>query len=62
VISAKGLRTRLGSPYPLGATWDGAGVNCALLILDTRAWEAREATGARRSLALLRLRRARGGA
>lgn len=32
------------------------------LILDTRAWEVREATGAHRSLALLRLRRARGRA
>ena len=24
------LRTRPGRPYPLGATWDGAGVNFAL--------------------------------
>jgi len=30
VTSAKGLRTRLGRPYPPGATWDGAGVNFAL--------------------------------
>ena len=30
MTSAKGLRTRLGRPYPLGATWDGAGVNFAL--------------------------------
>jgi hypothetical protein len=56
VTSAKGLRTRLGRE----------------LILDTRAGEVREATGAfkagdrypleGRSLALLRLRRARGRA
>jgi glycogen operon protein len=30
VTSAKGLPTRLGRPYPPGATWDGAGVNFAL--------------------------------
>src|SRR6185369_11414104 len=24
------MRTRPGSPYPLGATWDGSGVNFAL--------------------------------
>lgn len=24
------MRTRPGHPYPLGATWDGAGVNVAL--------------------------------
>ena len=27
---ARPLRTRPGHPYPLGATWDGAGVNFAL--------------------------------
>ena len=30
MTSAQGLRTRLRNPYPLGATWDGAGVNFAL--------------------------------
>ena len=29
-MSADSLRTRPGRPYPLGATWDGAGVNFAL--------------------------------
>jgi len=28
--SGKLPRTRPGAPYPLGATWDGAGVNFAL--------------------------------
>jgi glycogen operon protein len=29
-MTADSLRTRPGRPYPLGATWDGAGVNFAL--------------------------------
>ena len=29
-MSPAGIRTRPGRPYPLGATWDGAGVNFAL--------------------------------
>jgi glycogen operon protein len=29
-VTADGRRTRPGRPYPLGATWDGAGVNFAL--------------------------------
>jgi glycogen operon protein len=29
-VRAEALRTRPGRPYPLGATWDGAGVNFAL--------------------------------
>ena len=29
-MRAEALRTRPGHPYPLGATWDGAGVNFAL--------------------------------
>ena len=29
-MSLAGVRTRPGRPYPLGATWDGAGVNFAL--------------------------------
>jgi isoamylase len=30
MLGAQILRTRPGSPFPLGATWDGAGVNFAL--------------------------------
>jgi pullulanase/glycogen debranching enzyme len=33
------LRTRPGSPYPLGATWDGAGVNFALFSESATAVE-----------------------
>ncbi|MDP2701757.1 MAG: hypothetical protein Q8P98_06785, partial [Candidatus Rokubacteria bacterium] len=29
-MAAAPFRTRPGRPYPLGATWDGAGVNFAL--------------------------------
>ncbi len=29
-MATRALRTRPGAPYPLGATWDGAGVNFAL--------------------------------
>jgi len=34
-----GLRTRPGRPYPLGATWDGAGVNFALFSEHASAVE-----------------------
>jgi isoamylase len=31
------MKIRPGSPYPLGATWDGAGVNFALFSENTTA-------------------------
>ena len=34
-----GARTRPGRPYPLGATWDGAGVNFALFSEHATAVE-----------------------
>jgi glycogen operon protein len=33
------MRTRPGYPYPLGATWDGAGVNFALFSEHATAVE-----------------------
>ena len=30
--SRSALKTWPGKPYPLGATWDGAGVNFALVL------------------------------
>jgi glycogen operon protein len=37
--SEQGPRTRSGEPYPLGATWDGAGVNFALFSEHAEAVE-----------------------
>ena len=31
------MRTRPGNPYPLGATWDGSGVNFALFSENATA-------------------------
>ena len=31
-----------GSPYPLGATWDGSGVNFALVLLRLPHQESKE--------------------
>ena len=38
-MSPAGVRTRPGRPYPLGATWDGAGVNFALFSEHATAVE-----------------------
>jgi isoamylase len=38
-MRAKSIRTRPGAPYPLGATWDGAGVNFALFSEHATAVE-----------------------
>jgi len=38
-MSPAGIRTRPGRPYPLGATWDGAGVNFALFSEHATAVE-----------------------
>ena len=38
-MSPAGARTRPGRPYPLGATWDGAGVNFALFSEHATAVE-----------------------
>ncbi len=38
-MSAGGIRTRPGRPYPLGASWDGAGVNFALFSEHATAVE-----------------------
>jgi pullulanase/glycogen debranching enzyme len=66
------MKTRPGNPYPLGATWDGSGVNFALFSENATGVELCLFDGRRlhrpmrggevfslegRSLALLRLRR-----
>ena len=50
-------RTRPGAPYPLGATWDGAGVNFALFsehatAVDLCLFDSSEATTERERIVL----------
>ncbi len=51
------MKKRPGPPYPLGATWDGVGVNCSLFSEDAEWVElclfpSRDATKGRHRIPL----------